>query len=64
VIQTIEEAPNIEINDPVFTPAPLSGYSDRIERGLARTGSIRVDMEHRFHLGLQNHSSHGLRHTV
>lgn len=64
MIQTIEETPNIEINDPVSTPASLSGYSDRVERGLARTGTIRVDMEHRFHLRLQNHPSHGLRHAV
>src|SRR5688572_5027098 len=50
-LDAIEERLDIEINDPVVTPASLPRHAYRIERRFAGTISIGILMEFRLHLG-------------
>jgi hypothetical protein len=53
VVEIIEEAANVEVNDPGITPASLPRGSDGIERGFARPIAVGVWMEGRFPQRLQ-----------
>ena len=52
-IDTVEVAPNVEIEHPVVAPAALTSRAHGIDGRFARPVAIGVDVEHRLHNGLQ-----------
>jgi hypothetical protein len=53
VVEIIEEAADVEVNDPGIPPASLPRVGDSVERRLARSIAIGIWMEGRFHQWLQ-----------
>ncbi len=60
----IQEAANVQVNNPGIAPASLPRCSDGIERGFARPIAIGVWMEGRFHQRLQVRFGHRLSNPV
>ena len=60
----VEERPDVQIDHPVRSPAPLPARPDRVQRGLPRPVAVGVRMEDRFDLRLQIHPDHRLRDPV
>ncbi len=63
-IETVEERLNVEVEHPVFSPAPLTRCAHGIERRSARSISVGVGMEHRFQSRLQGSSDNLLGDAV
>src|SRR5215471_10262625 len=64
VVEIIEEAADVEVNDPGIPPASLPRTGDSIERRLLRPIAIGVWMEGRFHPWLQVDFDHRLSNPV
>lgn len=60
VIEIIEEAPDVQINDPVVSPAPLACDADRLKSGFPRPVPVRIRVEVRLHSRLQVQLRHRL----
>ena len=64
MIKVVEEPADVHIDHPVGSPTPLPAHRHRIQRATARSIAIRVGVENRLHLTLQDHRRHRLRDSV
>src|SRR5262249_46284348 len=60
----IKEGFDVQIYNPIEHPASLPRHPNRIQRRPARTVTVRVGVEVRFHHRLQHHLCYCLRHAV
>src|SRR6516165_6622587 len=64
MIQIVKETLDVQIDDPVGTPAPLPGRRHRVQGRLAGTIPVRVVMETRLDYRLQMRLDDHLRHPI
>src|SRR3954468_24712100 len=64
MIEIVKEPFDIQIDDPVRTPAPLPGRRYRVQGRLAGAIPVRVVMETRLDQRLQMHLDDHLRHPI
>jgi len=64
MIETLKECLDVQIDDPVGTPAPLTCGAHRIERRLAGSIGVRVVMEQWFHERLEHLLHDRLCHAI
>src|SRR5882757_4182146 len=64
MVDAVEEAFDVDIHDPVISPASLTRSPDRVDRGTSGSISIRIRMEHRFQQRLQVSANNLLPDTV
>src|SRR6266498_1091442 len=64
MVQAIKERADIEVQDPLVSPAALPGLFDCLERRAPRAIAVRVRMKLAFCDGPQVHRDDGLRYAV
>ena len=57
---TVEEGPNVKINNPVLAPTALTCHSQRVQGRAPRPVAVTVPVEDRLELVLQQHRRCGL----
>src|SRR6266508_1476013 len=64
VVEVVEKAPDVQVNDPGVAPASLSGHRESFGRRLPRPVPVRVPVEIRLHRPLQVHFDNRLGHPI